>query len=490
MCFYPEHTRKTMRPHPRNARIKGDPFLPGRFIFGDSLDDKGLEPCEYVIHTEAPAFICRLVGNDDTPFVGRDAESFASAMLFDEAENITLYVCNAGFRLFDFNFIDEVPTAGALQQICDEAMQAYQRLQEAYAERESGYRNREMRTGPTEPLLPAERTRHIQSLKDKARQALEQPWMKMQLAADVQMALAGGDQAVFTEAQLALMDTPDARQLLIGTARGSIAQPEVMRKDGSIVSFELWALPFAFTRSQGGVWWHFPMLEKLEVPLADALEVPEKSILWISPTLFTLEMLHDRACQNLIHLAPVMDAGCDFAPFDPDASRATYEAARQTREPQRVLAWIPFLIERGAVPADRVRTHARRALESAMPVVQEAIAREMEYEEAELFAPQPWWDALENTVKAWNRKRLATSMALLAATAGTLSGLKAEVEYQPEQQAYDLRLHPENQPTLEVRVNWVVQPDVAPDREAAYADLAACLAEAGIPLSERIGRIH
>lgn len=56
-----------------------------------------------------------------------------------------------------------------------------------------------------------------------------------------------------------------------------------MRKDGSVASFELWALPFAFSRAQGGVWWHFPQLERLEVALADALEVPEQSILWISP---------------------------------------------------------------------------------------------------------------------------------------------------------------------------------------------------------------
>src|ERR1700739_2045588 len=90
-----------MKPHPRNARIKGDPFVPNRFIFGDAVDDKGLEPYEYVIHTESPVFVCRLVGDDETPFAGRDSEAFASSVLFDETENVTHYVCNQGFRLFD-----------------------------------------------------------------------------------------------------------------------------------------------------------------------------------------------------------------------------------------------------------------------------------------------------------------------------------------------------------------------------------------------------
>jgi len=32
-----------MTPHPRNAHIKGEPQLPNRFIFGDAVDESGLE---------------------------------------------------------------------------------------------------------------------------------------------------------------------------------------------------------------------------------------------------------------------------------------------------------------------------------------------------------------------------------------------------------------------------------------------------------------
>lgn len=77
-----------MKPHPPNARVKGAALRPNRFIFGDALDEQGLEPCEYLIHTEEPEFICRLLGNDETPFDGDDLSDFASALLFDDLDNV------------------------------------------------------------------------------------------------------------------------------------------------------------------------------------------------------------------------------------------------------------------------------------------------------------------------------------------------------------------------------------------------------------------
>ncbi|POZ61063.1 hypothetical protein [Chromobacterium alticapitis] len=481
-----------MKSLPRNARIRGEPFLPSRFIFGDAVDDQGLEGCEYLMHTESPAFICRLVGNDDTDFPGRERDGLASAVLYDEAESITVYVCNLRLRLFDFNFYDEIePNVGELQDICDEAMRTYQKLQKAYIERDAaGPPPREMQAGPTKPLPPAERQREVGRLIEQARLAVGKPMGGMQLAASVQMALRAGDQAVFTEAQLALASEPEARQSLVHCGRDAVAFPEVMRKDGSVVSFELWALPFAFSRSQGGVWWHFPRLESLEVALADALEVPEKSILWVSPTLFSVDMLNERGCQDLVQLAPVMDAGCDFAPLDPESSRATYEAASKTSEPQLVMSWIPFLVERGALPVDKARRLGRRALDVAMPLVQQAIAAEMEYGEAELFAPMPWWEALSSGMRAWNRKRLGVTAALLASRQGGLDKLEAVAEYQPEIQGFDVLLRVKGLEEAEAHAPWLVTPDVAPDRDAAWKDLADCLREAGIPLSQSVARLH
>lgn len=479
-----------MKPHPRNARVKGTALRPNRFIFGDALDEQGLEPCEYFVHTEVPRFVCRLVGNDETPFEGEDSEDFSSAMLFDASDNVTHYVCNQGFRLFDFNFLDEPPTAALLQQICDEAMQVYLDLQDIYRERDSNLQAREMRAFPLKPLLPAARSQAVAALKALAREAVNHPMRLVNLTASVQQAMAGGDQAVLTEAQLGLHGEAAARGLLLQTARDCIAYPEVVRKDGSILSFELWALPFAFSRAQGGAWWHFPLLERMETVLADAMELPSKAILWVSPTVFSTEMLNERACQDLVHLATVMDSGCDYAPWDPEDARATYEAARQTQDPRLLLMFVPFLVERGTLPVEQARRLARRALDAVMPLVQDAIGAEMEYGEAELFAPLPWWEALASGVSGVNRKRLGLTLALAAAHLGGMSGIEAEAEYQPEQLCYEVSLRKLGRPDVVARLPWLLVPDVAPDRERAWADLALCLREAGVPLTERVARLH
>jgi hypothetical protein len=232
------------------------------------------------------------------------------------------------------------------------------------------------------------------------------------------------------------------------------------------------------------------VLERIEAPLADALEVSEKSILWVSPTIFTLDMLNERACQNLVQLAPVMDGGCDFAPYDPESSRATFDAASQTDDPQLVMAWIPFLVERGALSEERARRMGRKALDAVMPLVQEAIGNQMEYGEAELFAPLPWWEALSAGTRAWNRKRLGITVALVAASAGGLQGLEALAEYQPEHYAYQILLKSKSSGEVLAHALWALVPDVAPERDEAWKDLASCVKEAGIPLSEQASRLH
>ncbi len=464
---------------------------PGRFIFGDALDATGaLEACEYVIHTASPAFICRLVGNDTTEFEGRDDEDFASAILYDDVNNTSIYVCNSGFRLYDFTFTGAVPSAETLQSICDEAMDDYLQLQDIYKERELGYKQREMRSGPTEPLPPAARSEAIETLVGKTRQTLRDPVARIAFESAVRETISGGDQAVFTEAQLALQSEPAARERLIEAARDAIAFPEVVRQDGSIMSFELWALPFCFSRAKGGVWWHFPMLERVEPLLADALELPPNAILWLSPTLFTVDMLNERGCQNLIHLAPVMDAGCDFAPEDPDHARATFEAANRTTDPQWVVAWIPFLVERGSLNVDSARRFGRRALDAILPSIQEAISSEMEYGEAEIFAPLPWWEALAAGVMAANRKRLGLTVAMVLGKETSVSHLEAIVTYQPELSGYEIALRRLGQDAVLAVAPWLLVPDVAPDRRVAFDDLKRCLEQAGLKLVERAARLH
>lgn len=479
-----------IKPHPREAAIPDSDARPNRFIFGDALNAQGLEPCEYVVHTEAPGFICRLVGNDRTPFEGREQRELTSAMLYDDVDERSFYVCNQGLRLFDFHFTAEAPTAEVLQAICDEAIKAYLRLQEIYRAREMSEPSREMRVVADAPLPPTARAESISSLARLALEAELQPVSRMQLTAQVQQALSGGDPAVLTEAQLGLSASPQARALLLKTARDCIARPEVVREDGSILSFDLWALPFIFSRAEGGSWWHFPMLERIEPVLADALGLPPQATLWVSPTIFTIEMLQERYGQDLIHLASVMDAGCDYAPLEPEAARATYDAARQTRDPRLLVAFIPFLVERDALTAEQARRHGRRALEAVLPAVQEAIALEMPYGEAELYAPLPWWEALAAGTGGMNRRRLGLTLAVVAAQLGSLQQVVAQAEYQPEAQGYHVVFrHAEHGGEL-ASTSWLLVQDLAPDRERGWAALSASMQEAGIPLTELSLKLH
>ena len=67
-----------MRPIKASSSLPGDPFLPNRFIFGDAVDENGLEEFEYMVHTEHPAFICRILPQD-LDFRGSGGEGFRSA---------------------------------------------------------------------------------------------------------------------------------------------------------------------------------------------------------------------------------------------------------------------------------------------------------------------------------------------------------------------------------------------------------------------------
>jgi hypothetical protein len=139
---------------------------------------------------------------------------------------------------------------------------------------------------------------------------------------------------------------------------------------------------------------------------------------------------------------------------------------------------------------EQARRCARKALEAVMPLVQDAISAEMEFGEAELFSPLPWWDALAAGISGLNRKRLGLMLALAAAHLGENSGLQVSAEYQPELQGYELTLKQSGKEAPVARIIWLLVSDVAPDREKAWADLAACLSEVHIPLTESIARLH
>ena len=69
-----------MKPLSPRSRLKGDPFLPNRFIFGDAIEAGGIEQYEYLIHTEQPAFICRIMRRE-IAFAGAEKNALAGAVI-------------------------------------------------------------------------------------------------------------------------------------------------------------------------------------------------------------------------------------------------------------------------------------------------------------------------------------------------------------------------------------------------------------------------
>lgn len=482
-----------MKPLSPRSRLKGDPFLPNRFIFGDAIEAGGIEQYEYLIHTEQPAFICRIMRRE-IAFAGAENDTFASAMLFDPEENVTYYASNDGLALTDFVFYcppDEEPTVGKLQKICDKAMVAYWALDAAYqqVQAEGSPYGRQIRTVIRAPHTETELTEAIVTLADAAQRASQSARHMPQLIAGTHAALNTGEPRIFTHAQFSLSHTPAARSLLVNTARELIAQPDVARSDGAFIPYELWAMPLLYSTHHAGDCWFFPKLTALEPVLSAGLGVAYGKMLHVSPTLFSPEMLHESGCQALVHLAGMLDGGEAFAPSDVEAMLATYQAQREQFLPRLQIGWVVFAVERGAIDVAALED-ANPLLDTLMPLVDEALSDAIDYEEASVFAPTHLWEALETGIEAINQQRLTVIADMLEKNLG-LEHIRARVEYLPAEGAYQLSLHhTEEDNALVTRFPWLVTPDITPNPEEALVHLKMHLTLLGIVCEEVVDRRH
>ena len=467
-----------MRPIKSSSSLPGDPFLPNRFIFGDAVDENGLEEFEYMVHTEHPAFICRILPQD-LDFRGSGGEGFRSAMLFDEAENVSYYACNDGLTLTDFNFFtDAEPTAGELKKICDQGIATYWKIDEAYKKREAEPLHR-LRVLQREAGVADRAGQLACELAEAARSAVDNPVQELKLASEVQSALNGNEPRILTEAQLSLRDAPAARKLLLERARALISLPDVVRPDGSFKPYELWAIPLMYTVGHAGDNWYLPGLADVEQVLREQFRLAPKVALQVSPVLFTHEWLRDSGCQTLVHVAAALDAGEAVAPEEPESMLRRYEEDRQRFLPRLTLNWIVFAVERGAL--QKAQVNDELLLDALMPVVESAMGSAIDYGEATLFAPQPLWQALSSGVEEYNAKRLMFAAALVEKNIG-LAEIDARVEYRPEALAWWLTFHRRSDGEMLTGFAWLVTPDLAPDREAALDELRAVLERLGLSL--------
>ena len=482
-----------MKPLSPRSRLKGDPFLPNRFIFGDAIDQHGIEEYEYLVHTEQPTFVCRLM-HRAIPFDGADSEQFASAMLFDPEENVSYYTCNDGLAMTDFVFLgepDSEPNAGALQKICDEAVAAYWAIDEAYKNNPAEaneYGRRPRQLSPMQ-LDDATRAHAVSELARAAREAVSGPERAPQLIAHVHSTLHTGDARILPEALFALHDAPTARERLIDTARTLIAQPDVARPDGSFVPYELWAIPLLYSANHAGDCWFFPRLAELERVLQKHLGIPYGKGLHVSPTLFTPDMLNASGCQVLSQLAGMLDAGEAYVPGDIAAMRTAYQEGKQRFVPRMTLNWIIFAVERGVLTHEPL-ADPNGLLDALMPEVEAALNEHIDYNEATLFAPEPLWQSLVTGTRASNQQRLAFTSLLLDKRIG-LANVRAHIELMPAQGAFQLRLQgKDDDDTVETTFAWLMTPDIAPNREAARAELEAVLEAHNIACDTYQDRLH
>ncbi len=473
-----------MKPLPPRSRIKGDPFLPNRFVFGDAIDENGIEEYEYLIHTESPTFICRIM-RKTLDFPHSHEEGFHSAMLFDPDEDVTYYACSDGIALTDFIFFHpaEEPTSGELQKICDLALQAYWKLDEAYqVSRENGD-GRRPHLIPSSPKNQETLEQHIADLTRCVEDALRDPMHRPMLLAHTQSALTGGDARVLTETQCRLNEHAVARELLLSTARDLIARPEVARDDGTFQPYDLWAMPLMFSLNHAGDNWFFPKIIYLEPILREMYGLGRASLMHVSPTVFSFEMLRDSNCQNLVHLASTLDVGDAYIPEDLDAMKKRYQEEKQQFQPRLTLNWIIFAAARNSISAER-RPTPGKLLEMVMPTIEAALNEQIEFGEASLLPPEPLWDALSTGTREYNLKRLFFISTLLEKKV-ELQKVHVDIEYRPAQTAFWLSFLTEESELL-TGFAWVLAPDLAPDREQALESLTTTLNHLGM----RLGHIH
>ena len=478
-----------MKPLSPRSRLKGDPFLPNRFIFGDAIDENGIEEYEYLIHTETPAFVCRIMRKSiELPAnSASNAHGGQSAMLYDPDEDVSYYACSDGIAFTDFIFFQDEPTAGALKKICDEAMVHYWRLDEAYNAQREGLPLRPLRCLPAATLDAEELAQEIQSLLDSARQANQDAMYRPTLMARVHQALLSGDARVLTEAQLALTEQPILREALLNTARDLIAQPDIAREDGTFQPYDLWAMPLIYTMPHLGRCWYFPQLSELEGVLRETYGLGRASLLHVSPTVFSVEMLRESHCQQLVHVAPALDAGDAFIPEELEKMVAAYETNRSQATPSLVLAWVVFSVARGSLTPDK-RPAGNLLLDVAMPVVENALDETIEYGEATLFAPEPLWESLATGTQEYNLRRLFFTVTVLEKSVG-LEGIKVSIEYQPDQLAFQLSFKHAKGHEL-TGFAWLLPPDLAPDRDAALESLHHALLSLGLYSGEIRNTLH
>ena len=155
------------------------------------------------------------------------------------------------------------------------------------------------------------------------------------------------------------------------------------------------------------------------------------------------------------------------------------------------LNWIVFAVEHDSLDTTLL-TEPKPVLDALMPVIEAALGEYIDYAEATLFMPEPLWRSLTTGTRASNQQRLAFTSTLLDKRIG-LANVHAHIELMPAQGAFQLKLQgvdEQDNDTVETSFAWLMTPDIAPNREAALAELEAILQIHGIACDTYQDRLH
>lgn len=436
---------------------------PSRFIFGEGIISEGQESIDYVVHTQSPRFICRIDEVNTSGFDEAKQSEVFGLLLHDKENKVVSYVCNQGYRLSQFNFLDTEPVDDILMSVCDAAIVNYLSL---WNQSEKSDKTDSLITISSVSLPADEHAAAVNILVDSAQVMAGQPEKEAALQEVVRCILQRDDYAIFTEAQWRLTDYPAAEYALIQAARNAIASTSIASENGESTEYELWALPMMLARDHAGIWWHFAGFGRLSAIFSEVLGIETV----VSTTAFTFKMLQETACQALIHLPEMIRQGKSIALYDPVSARALYKRVSQQHAPHLSLCWMPVWFKKTDNAVEKIDRLASSLMDEIMPVVQSAVSSQMDYAEIELFTPQPWWSALSTVVNVINHRRLSLFFNVLSEKEIDADTIKAKAVYQPENLAYAVSFeNTDTEPLAEM--DWWLVPDLAPNRKTALNEL-------------------
>lgn len=501
-----------------------------RFIFGEALNEDGvLVEGEYCVHTQTPAFMCRLEDFDieDDPellpqflkmYFTEDGEKHTEGeqkprayFIEDLTENETCFVSSIGLRLSSFSFFCTPVDAESLEIVLKDLIQAYLKLKQDMTEDGFFYEDqaefsKEHIHQPSQALLiQAEDIREEDA--QKLCQTLKEEAIKACLnlgesSDDLDQAIANCIETrrpdLFTSVQLALhtAEYASVRTYLLERTRALIEAQEFCTEneketdkethtEQSTETHTLWAMPVLQTLMHEGDCWFYPQLKVFESLIHDFFGRQVDGFkVWVSPTIFSHHVLNEHTCQPLFYLLKQLKQDRVLLLEPLEKMQEKYQKQRKKGDWRLVLSWIVFGINQPSLPQigeEKGAIFIEKAEEFFQCFVKEqdhlSAAGEL-MSQVSLALPMPIWEALDVGARDYNMRRLLL-IAFSFEEKNLLPQVEVDIKYNPEYGAFLLKF---TAPKAKIAraMYWIAAPNLAPDVSATLDKIRHALASLGV----------